>query len=338
MVKVVLDSYGSFLGMEKGCFVVRNKGKVKKYPLFENEIGEFRLYSGNCLSVGAMTGICFWQIDATIFTSRGRPIGTIRSLEDSSHVQTRISQYKSLENGRLPAIAKQFVLSKLEGQNQVLSKYALKCLDYSYFERIKSLDERDIRNLRTRLTNIESLCSRNYFNQIFNMFYEFLRPKGRKCFKAFDKLNNILNLSYEQLSWRVHTALLKSRLEPFLGYLHSPAWGKPSLVYDFVELYRYLVDDFVIEYCKNLKPKDFILKDEDFSSNRKGKREYLEKSKGRDFMKRLDRYFLSEVKIPRYRMGKKQELETLISEEAMLFAKYLRDEKPTWQPRVVTLS
>jgi CRISPR-associated protein Cas1 len=338
VLKVVLDSYGSFLGMEKGCFIVRDKDKKeKRYPLFESEIGEFRLHSGNSVSVGALNAISFWQIDTTLFTGRGRPLATVRSLEDNSHVETRVAQYKSLENGKLPEIAKEFVLAKLEGQNKVLSKYALKCLDYSHFERVRKLEEGDIRTLRIKLTNIESVCSRNYFSQIFQMFYEFLRPKGRKGFKAFDKLNNLLNLSYEVLAWRVHVALLRARLEPFLGYLHSPAWGKPSLVYDFVELYRYLIDDFVIEYSRSLKPKDFILKAEDFSSNRKGKREYLDDFKTRDFMKRLDGYFLSEVQLPRYRMGKKQELETLISEEAMLFAKYLRDEKPSWSPRIAEL-
>jgi hypothetical protein len=54
-------------------------------------------------------------------------------------------------------------------------------------------------------------------------------------------------------------------------------------------------------------------------------------------MRSLDRYFLSVVKIPRYRMGRKQELETLISEEAMLFAKYLRGERKEWNPRIVNL-
>jgi len=37
-------------------------------------------------------------------------------------------------------------------------------------------------------------------------------------------------------------------------------------------------------------------------------------------MKSLNDYFLTEVKIPRYRVGKRQELETLINEEAMFFA------------------
>ena len=42
------------------------------------------------------------------------------------------------------------------------------------------------------------------------------------------------------------------------------------------------------------------------------------------------------VEVPRIRMGKEQEIETLINEETLLFA-YLRNEKPTWIPRVVHL-
>jgi CRISPR/Cas system-associated endonuclease Cas1 len=35
-----------------------------------------------------------------------------------------------------------------------------------------------------------------------------------------------------------------------LGFLHSIQHGKPSLVSDFQELYRYLIDDFLIERIK----------------------------------------------------------------------------------------
>ena len=36
-------------------------------------------------------------------------------------------------------------------------------------------------------------------------------------------------------------------------------------------------------------------------------------------------------------MGGKQEIETLISEEAFLFAAYLRNEKDSWVPRILKL-
>jgi hypothetical protein len=40
-VKLALNGYGSYLGMEKGCFVVKDKqGNIERYPLFENEVSE----------------------------------------------------------------------------------------------------------------------------------------------------------------------------------------------------------------------------------------------------------------------------------------------------------
>lgn len=42
--KLIRNDYGLFLGVKKGCFVVKGKSADEKcYPLFENEIGEIRL-------------------------------------------------------------------------------------------------------------------------------------------------------------------------------------------------------------------------------------------------------------------------------------------------------
>ena len=38
---------------------------------------------------------------------------------------------------------------------------------------------------------------------------------------------------------------------------------------------RYLVDDFVIQYCQKLSKKDFVMKLDHMSRKRKGKREFL---------------------------------------------------------------
>jgi len=58
----------------------------------------------------------------------------------------------------------------------------------------------------------------------------------------------------------VHRALLKAKLEPYLGFLHSVQYNKPSLVCDMEELYRYIVDDFAFDYIQGLKPSDFSTK------------------------------------------------------------------------------
>lgn len=110
--------------------------------------------------------------------------------------------------------------------------------------------------------------------------------------------------------------------------------GKSSLVCDFQELYRYLIDDFLIQYCRNLRAKDFIVKIESFTGKKKGKRVYLNDHHTRDLMTKLNNLFESTVEIPRMKVGKKQTIETLINEEALLFAKYLRNERQTWIPRI----
>jgi hypothetical protein len=51
-------------------------------------------------------------------------------------------------------------------------------------------------------------------------------------------------------------------------------------------------------------------------------------------MKELEGYFESKVEIPLIRHDKKQRIVTLINEESLLLAKFLRGEVETWIPRV----
>ena len=119
-LKIVLDSWGSFLGREKGCFVVKDrKGKVKKFPLFDNDIGEIQIKTGNCISSGVLATCGFWGIDCLILTQRGNPVALLKSLDDDSHVKTRVCQYEALTKNQIN-IARKFVLGRIEGQNQIL--------------------------------------------------------------------------------------------------------------------------------------------------------------------------------------------------------------------------
>lgn len=259
----------------------------------------------------------------------------LRSLDNDDHVLTRVAQYKALEDEIGLGIARIIVEKKIEGQNRVLAKYGLK----PFIEKtpINRCSNETLTNLRYRLSNYEAHCSEFYFKQVFGLIPDRIRPLNRKTFKAYDGINNLFNLGYEVLSWKVHKALVNAKLEPFLGYLHTIQFGKPSLVCDFMEIYRYLVDNFVIGFCKDLSKKDFVTKNEVMSRGKIGKREYLNDVETKDFMVGLDRLFSSFVEIPRIRHGKRQEFETLISEEALLFAKYLRQEREEWIPRLPTI-
>jgi CRISPR-associated protein Cas1 len=331
--KIFLDDYGSFLGRGEGCLIVRDRnGKVEKYPLFEDEIGEVYLGNGNSVSVAALQTLAFWGIDTLITTSRGNPVAVVKSLKDDSHVATRVAQYEASKSEKGIEIARQMVLGKVIGQNNILKKYGFRQLDLMRIkEKVAGTSSRN------SLMTIEGHAAQFYFNQIFQLMPKALSITERKTFKAYDGINNIFNLCYTILKWKCYRAIIRAKLEPYLGFLHSEQFGKPSLVCDLMELYRYLVDDFIIQYCKAIKKKDFFMQNEDYSNNRKGQRQYLKKDLTKDMMRKLNLYFESTVEVPRIKHGNRQTIETLINEEALLLAKYLRNESHSWVPRIANM-
>ena len=79
------------------------------------------------------------------------------------------------------------------------------------------------------------------------------------------------------------------------------------------------------------------MKAKSLSRKRKGKREYLNNTDTAVLVRALNQYFESMVEIPRIRIGDRQTIETLINEECLQFAVYLRNERDKWIPRIPIL-
>ncbi|MCX6649669.1 MAG: hypothetical protein NTV61_09845 [Candidatus Bathyarchaeota archaeon] len=73
-------------------------------------------------------------------------------------------------------------------------------------------------------------------------------------------------------------------------------------------------------------------------NDKRGKRVYLNDSKTDEMTNEIRRFFKTRVKIRWLRNGSNQEIESLIYEESGLLAKFLRNEKADWVPRVVSLA
>ena len=59
---------------------------------------------------------------------------------------------------------------------------------------------------------------------------------------------------------------------PSIGFMHSEQPSKQSLICDIMELCRRLADDFLVQYCKEVQRKDFVVKTEKYRPNKLGKR------------------------------------------------------------------
>jgi len=336
--KLVLGEYGSYLRRGEGCFEIRakdEKGKyvtLETYPLYKgNIISEAILKDNTLVSTSALTSLAIWNIDTTITDRRGMPVAVLLNINNYSHIKTRLCQYEAVHSEKALNIAKQIILSKYEGYKKILEKYKLKQYNGDVEENLEKINAD---NYRSKIMGVESKFAKHYFSQVFSLFPKKIRPESRKTYKAPDGVNNVFNFGYLVLKWRIQRALINAKLEPYLGYLHSTQFGKPSLVCDFQELYRYLIDDFLIQRCVKLHKNDFIVRTE-FWEKLRGRRIFLRDIETHGLFENLEVFFDKRiVEIPRIKVGKKQTVQTLLNEEAQLFAMYLRGERSAWVPRL----
>jgi hypothetical protein len=88
-----------------------------------------------------------------------------------------------------------------------------------------------------------------------------------------------------------------------------------------------MIDDFLIERCHTLRKKDFVLVTDFMMHLKMGKKIHLCEFEADSLAEDLNRLFDRMIEVPRIKHGSRQSIDTLIAEEALLFAKYLRQEK-----------
>jgi hypothetical protein len=68
-----------------------------------------------------------------------------------------------------------------------------------------------------------------------------------------------------------------------------------------------------------------------------GKKIHLKEYEADSLAEDLNAFFDRMVEVERIKAGKRQTIDTLICEEALLFAKYVRNERKDWSPRTPAL-
>jgi len=111
------------------------------------------------------------------------------------------------------------------------------------------------------LRGIEGAAARDYFEGYGVMLPPEMGFTGRNRRPPKDPANALLSLAYTLLHSEAVGALAAAGLEPRLGFLHDPAWGRASLAADLVEGWRASVDEMVWQLCR-----DRLLRADHFAS------------------------------------------------------------------------
>lgn len=147
---------------------------------------------------------------------------------------------------------------------------------------------------------------------------------GRHRRPPTDPVNALLSFGYTLLMNQVMSAVQIVGFDPYIGYLHSEGYGKPSLALDLMEEMRTPIVDSVVLTVINkqiLQPKHFEEKFGVFQLTGVGRKLFLQQ-----FEQRLN----SEIQHPifEYKASYRRCLEL----QARLLAKFLTGEIPQYRP------
>ena len=322
-MEIILDEFGQYLRSDKENFVVyKDKKPMKRNPFYK--VKQVILTPGNTVSTSALFWCSIYNVNLMMVSNTGRPLSMMLPLTSSVHVKTRIKQYEAYYNSKGVEIAKTILSTKINNQTVLLERYGFDARKLSIVKKLSKIDGGKIDDLRPRLMGIESRCSKVYFGYFKTLFPDFLQTHKRVKYNAEDPLNNLLNLGYEVLKGEVYRGVMYAHLDPYLGYLHSIQFAKPSLVCDIQEIFRGMIDEFLIGYSQNLSEDDF----ED-----KNGRMFLKRKESYKMIKAINELFDKRIKHQRIKKyGEHSKIRTAIREEPIKLAQYLRGEKESYKP------
>jgi CRISPR-associated protein Cas1 len=331
-MRLVLDDYGSYLGVDGLSFVFRNgKESSRRIPFYG--VDEIAISSGGAVSTKALAWASIYGTKVLVTSHSGRPLGVYLPLDYDMHVETRVKQYQAYNSEKGIRIAKAILRAKMITQASLLDRYDVGFDSQPYLRKIERVKMQAGEKARTALFSIEGEFGSRYIKQLVKLFPKSLQTDVRESHGATGALNNIFNLSYDVLRWEVYKSILGSHLDPYLGYLHSIEHSKPSLVCDVQEPYRAWIDGFLVEYCRTVSEKDLQVK---FDGRKP--RIFLRHPMSSRLIAKLNKYLNSKVMKQRtHKYGSRSRMKTVIQEDTERLAGYIRGKLPTWEPTVMSI-
>ena len=147
---------------------------------------------------------------------------------------------------------------------------------------------------------------------------------GRKRRPPTDPVNALLSFGYTLLMNHVLSAVQIVGFDPYIGYLHSKGYGKPSLALDLMEEMRTPVVDSVVLTVINKQIIGLHHFDEQFGVYK------LTTSGRKRFLQQFEQRLNTEIQHPVF--GYKATYRRSLELQARLLGKYLTEEIPTYRP------
>lgn len=268
-MQLFLDSFGAFLGVRNKQFLVRT-GTTRSEHLFAvRDVNVIFLTRGTTHTTDALLLALDNDIPVVLLDGIGHPVGQVWSGKFGSISTIRRHQISFAEHREGWLWLAKHLRQKIDQQNGVLHQFSIHfnqntnamrrlAKSSSVMQGLSNNFERwtpqaDEPNTLTANTfrAWEATASRYYFRFLASVVPPQYAFENRNFRPALDKFNCLLNYLYGMLYAYVELALMKSGIDPHIGILHVDRYNRPTMVYDFIEAYRYWADTVALQLVFN---------------------------------------------------------------------------------------
>lgn len=258
--EMLVSTAGSFIGYSKGQVMVKNKGLVIAKVPFANLKHITVMGNGVSFSSNLLNQLDNNNISLDLFSFEGQHRG--------GFIQASSIQCTLWDTQAITPIEKRNALAASIVEGKVLNQLYLAKYFHKYHKNsnlsvanLLEMLEDKVGNARDFIKNYDK-CNSNYIEQLMAQeaqcalqYWAYVKGmleddevgfEGRVQQGALDLVNMMLNYGYALLYSRVWRALLGCGLNPYDSVIHARQSGKPTFVYDVVELFRAQAVDRVV--------------------------------------------------------------------------------------------
>ncbi len=250
-MELYLNTYGTYLHKKGEMFEIRIEETSKR--ISPQRISSIIISNAAQITTDAIELALEHNIDILFLNKYGDPYGRIwfPKLGSTTFIRRRLLEIHEHDEGLI--YIKHWINRKITNQIEFLKLLLSKRPEQQefYSVQVSKIDsyrqnlitlEGSLSDNSNRIMGIEGNISRIYFGMLSDLLPKVYRFKGRSSRPAKDAFNAFLNYGFGILYGKVERALIIAGLDPYIGLLHSDNYNKKSLVFDFIEPYRILIE------------------------------------------------------------------------------------------------
>jgi len=235
---------GARIGKRNDRLIVERKDE-KLGEVRLKDVSQVCLYGPVQVSTQVMSELFDREIPVCYFSTGGWFRGIAQGLPHKN-IELRIRQHQiAMDPPAALALAREFVAGKIRNCRTLLRRNADDDGQDLLDALAQSAREAERTDNIASLLGIEGMAAKRYFGGFATLLksergFQF---DGRNRRPPTDPVNAVLSLLYAMLAREMTTASLACGLDPYLGFLHQPRYGRPALALDLAEEFRPLLAD-----------------------------------------------------------------------------------------------